>query len=337
MCRRLAEISRLTRGVVVLICDVNYAKLVMDEAKRLNMLEGNFFWLWIDASNDFNIFHNISNRTQYNDDSDRDFEVLWDNDEAPVYERFDRDKRGDADNNTIKDLRVPTSIRADIVEKISSDGGFNVKNSSINSVFRKLSLNMSDVENTIDKSLNINFSQSYDSSRNISSENIRYYNVNNKGVETSKIENNSIAKGVPFHIRNNSRRNSYRKMKNESFNKYVNSIHVDKVSVSKEILERNYLSNDEDTREINDSIDISSDISDFLLNPKVHASSMHNIRVKIEKRSYKKNNNEDIVSRRNYNIKNNMTEILNSLPVGLLALHPQPMKIGKHDCKSTCF
>ncbi|CAB3243412.1 unnamed protein product [Arctia plantaginis] len=327
--RRLAEISRLTRGVVVLICDVNYAKLVMDEAKRLNMLEGNFFWLWIDASNDVNIFHNISNRTQYNDDSDRDYESLWDNNEAPVYERFDRGKRGDADNNTIKDLKDPTSIRSDVVEKISSDGGFNIKNSSINSVFRKLSRNIADVESANDKSLNINISQSYNSSQNISSESVRYYNVNNKGVETSKIENNSIAKGVPFHTRNNSRRNSYRKMKNESFNKYVNSIHIDNVSIGKEILlERNYLSNDEDTRDINNSIDISSDTSDFLLNPKVHASTMHNLRDKMEKRSNKKINKENIMNRRrDYDIKNNMTEILNSLPVGLLALHPQPVKI----------
>ncbi|XP_075970664.1 uncharacterized protein LOC142973031 isoform X2 [Anticarsia gemmatalis] len=330
--RRLAEISRLTRGVVVLICDVNYAKLVMDEARRLNMLEGNFFWLWIDASKDVNIFHNISNRTQYTEDNDRDNESSWDNDEAPVYERFDRSKRGDADNNTIEDLRTPdTSTKADKDEKNFSGDGFNIKNSSLNSVYRRSSRNMSEAESITDNLLSINFSQSYDSNRNISSGSVINYNVNNKGVETSKIENNSIAKGVPFHNRNNSRRNSYREMKNESFNKYVNSIHVDDVSVAKDLLlGQNYISSEDDTREINDSIDISSDISDFLMNPKVHASTVHNLRDKIEKRSNKNFKKEHIMDRNlNDYVKNNMTEIFNSLPVGLLALHPQPVKIDR--------
>lgn len=332
MCRRLAEISRLTRGVVVLICDVNYAKLVMDEAKRLNMLEGNFFWLWIDASNDVNIFHNISNRTQYAEETYRDYETQWDSDEALVYERFDRTKRGDADNNTINAPKGPyTAIEADEIEKNFTEDKINVKNRSMNSNYRWNTRNISEAESIKDKLLSINLSQSYDSNRNISSGSVRNYNVNNKGVETSKIENNSIAKGVPLHVRDNSRHNSYREMKNESFNKYVNSIHVDNVSVPKKILlERDYISSHDDTREINNSIDISSDISDFLMNPKVHASTVHNLRDKIEKRSDKHFKKDHVLNRKkNYDGKSNMTEIFNSLPVGLLALHPQPVIIGK--------
>ncbi|XP_047020571.1 uncharacterized protein LOC124630651 [Helicoverpa zea] len=330
--RRLAEISRLTRGVVVLICDVNYAKLVMDEAKRLNMLEGNFFWLWLDASKDVDIFHNISNRTLYTEDNEQDIDSLRDTDEALVYERFDRSKRGDADNNTIDDQTdAETLIKADKTEEQPTSDGVSVKNSSINSKFRRTSrhLNDSEAHGVNKKLLYLNFSKSYDSIRNISLGSMRNYNVNNKGVETSKIENNSIAKGMPFHYRNNSRHNSYREMKNESFNKYVNSIDVEDVNVAKnEILGQDDINSNDDIRRVNDSIDLSSDISDFLMNPKVHASSVHNFKEKTEKR-YDKRLKEDILDKERGNIKDNLTVIFKSLPVGLLALHPQPVKIDR--------
>nr|CAD7589790.1 unnamed protein product [Timema genevievae] len=45
----LADISRSTRGVVLLICDLYAAKRVSAEAKRLNMMDGHFVWLWIDT------------------------------------------------------------------------------------------------------------------------------------------------------------------------------------------------------------------------------------------------------------------------------------------------
>ncbi|CAH2075356.1 unnamed protein product, partial [Iphiclides podalirius] len=90
--RRLAEVSRLTRGVVVLICDIHYAKVVMDEAKRLNMLDGHFFWLWLDASSEFDVFRNIANSTQYTEDNDNDFASFRDKEEALLYDGFDRTK-----------------------------------------------------------------------------------------------------------------------------------------------------------------------------------------------------------------------------------------------------
>jgi hypothetical protein len=48
--RRLADISRSTRGVIVLICNLQTAKQVTTEAQRLNMMSGHFVWLWIDTS-----------------------------------------------------------------------------------------------------------------------------------------------------------------------------------------------------------------------------------------------------------------------------------------------
>lgn len=335
VCRRLAEISRLTRGVVVLICDVNYAKLVMDEAKRLNMLEGNFFWLWLDASKDVDIFHKISNRTLYAEDNAQDLDNLRDSDEALVYERFDRSKRGDADNNTIEDQKDPDRLMTTdkIIEKKIVSDEFYVKNNSKNPKFRRLyrNINISEAHSVNKKILYLNFSKSYVDNRNISSGSMRNYNVNNKGVETSKIENNSIAKGKPFHNRNNSRRNSYREMKNESFNKYVNSIDVEDVNVATNVkLGRDDINSNDDIRRINDRIDLSSDISDeLIMNPKVHASSVHNFKEKTEKRSDRHLKNEEVLEKERQSFKDNITVIFKSLPVGLLALHPQPVKIGE--------
>lgn len=48
--RLLSEVSHSTKGVVLLMCDGSAAKRVMDEAQKLNMVQGNFVWLWIDTS-----------------------------------------------------------------------------------------------------------------------------------------------------------------------------------------------------------------------------------------------------------------------------------------------
>ncbi|PNF41769.1 hypothetical protein B7P43_G03443, partial [Cryptotermes secundus] len=47
--RRLADISRSTRGVILLICNLETAKQITTEAERLNMMSGHFVWLWIDT------------------------------------------------------------------------------------------------------------------------------------------------------------------------------------------------------------------------------------------------------------------------------------------------
>lgn len=52
--RRLADVSRSTRGVIVLISDAETAQRVLHQAKRLNMLEGHFVWLWIDTASTMN-------------------------------------------------------------------------------------------------------------------------------------------------------------------------------------------------------------------------------------------------------------------------------------------
>lgn len=46
----MAQISRSTRGVVLLLCELQTTRRVMSEAKRLNMVGGHFIWLWIDTS-----------------------------------------------------------------------------------------------------------------------------------------------------------------------------------------------------------------------------------------------------------------------------------------------
>lgn len=52
--RRLADVSRSTRGVIVLISDAETAQRVLQQAKRLNMLDGHFVWLWIDTTSTMN-------------------------------------------------------------------------------------------------------------------------------------------------------------------------------------------------------------------------------------------------------------------------------------------
>ncbi|XP_055687535.1 uncharacterized protein LOC129792482 isoform X2 [Lutzomyia longipalpis] len=48
--RQLAQVSKSTRGVVLLLCDLLAARRVMAEAQRLNMVGGHFIWLWADPS-----------------------------------------------------------------------------------------------------------------------------------------------------------------------------------------------------------------------------------------------------------------------------------------------
>lgn len=298
----------------------------MDEAKRLNMLEGHFFWLWVDASRDIDVFHNIGNKTRFVEDDDLEPESLTDKEEAR-YKRSDLSERDDIDNNLLKEKSDSEKLhKPHKISKVNVNGGSNVKNSSINSFFRHSS-NKTEAHSVNNKLLYVNFSQSYDSSRDISTEAVRNYNVNNKGVETSKIENNSIEKEkLSFPDRNYSRRTSYLGMENESFNKYVNSINVDDVNnAEKDLLMEEVIN----SSNVKDSILFSSDTSDFLMNPTVHTSTMHNVRDTIEKR--KDRTMKEANMENSDEMRNNVTVIFNSLPVGLLALHPQPMTIGESE------
>ncbi|CAG9860270.1 unnamed protein product [Phyllotreta striolata] len=47
--RKLADISRSTRGVVILLSDRASCKKILEDAKRLNMMDGHFVWVWIDT------------------------------------------------------------------------------------------------------------------------------------------------------------------------------------------------------------------------------------------------------------------------------------------------
>ncbi|XP_046681867.1 uncharacterized protein LOC124368637 [Homalodisca vitripennis] len=48
--RLLSDVSHSTKGVVLLMMDGHTTKRVMDEAQKLNMVLGNFVWLWIDTT-----------------------------------------------------------------------------------------------------------------------------------------------------------------------------------------------------------------------------------------------------------------------------------------------
>lgn len=300
-----------------MICDIHYAKLVTDEAKRLNMLDGHFFWLWIDASKDFDGFYDIINKTDNNPE----------NENEGIKDIIERSKRDDVNNNTKKVLDVETKN----VENINNFNlsYINIKNYtiSLNFISANENINSSKNRNNLNKLLDINISQKYyNITRRRTTRIKNNYNVNNKGVETSKTENNSIVEEkVTFDKWNSSNQISDRKTKNESFNKYVNSIYVgDTIVVKNPFLERDAIISEEKNNRDKNSV-LSSDI---LMNPEVHAAIMHNLRNNIiDKRSNKyittqETNNEE------HKIKNNITVIYNSLPVGLLALHPQPMKIG---------
>ncbi|XP_055628546.1 uncharacterized protein LOC129769999 isoform X2 [Toxorhynchites rutilus septentrionalis] len=44
--RQLAIISKSTRGIVILLCELHVARRILFEAKRMKMLNGHFIWLW---------------------------------------------------------------------------------------------------------------------------------------------------------------------------------------------------------------------------------------------------------------------------------------------------
>lgn len=306
-----------------MICDVKYAKLVMKEAKRLNMLDGNFFWLWIDASRDYYVFHNISNRTYeepstYSDSENFDDEII----DIDSLERIKKDYVGN--NNTVKETKIVKTLMQKISrETLTKD----VMNSSRNSLIRRIIRNINKTETHIDsyKSLFVNFSQSYKRSSNISLESIRDYNVHNKGVETSKIANDIVDRtSNAFLDRNKSRQTSSSKLKNESFNKYVNSISVRDLYESNDVLKRTETSRED----LINRLSFSSDISDFLMNPTVHTSTLSNIRNVAKKRNDPVVENQ-VMDEPMAQGTDDLSQILNKLPVGLLALHPEPMKIGK--------
>ncbi|XP_028038586.1 uncharacterized protein LOC114249279 [Bombyx mandarina] len=329
--RRLAEISRLTRGIVVLICDIHYAKLVIDEAKRLNMLDGHFFWLWIDASKDFDVFHNINDKTQFVEDDIAEFENMKDGSEKFAKDSFVRNKRNDVDNNTVKyltDYRPPAMVMDKISNIAVNLSKNNINNNSISpNLSNRVRTNteMFRTHSVKSKSLSKSFSQPYDSDSHIIGESDRI--VYKKGVETSKIENIFTTKDRETFSRNYSKRVSNKKMRNESFNKYVNSIHLnDTPNTNNVLIEKDISSVSNDK-----NLDIKENnilLSDFLMNPTVHESSGDKLRDPIEKRSEKLFTEKFRSTEESHGIKN-ATLIFNSLPVGLLALHPQPMKIDR--------
>lgn len=63
--RQLAKISRSTRGIVLLLCDLNVARRIMSEATRLKMTGGHFIWIWADTSSTAEFFQAFDMTNDY--------------------------------------------------------------------------------------------------------------------------------------------------------------------------------------------------------------------------------------------------------------------------------
>lgn len=88
-CRKLADVSRSTRGVVALLSDRPSAVRILEDAKRLNMMDGHFVWLWVDTAANISINDAVSATTAA----------------TPPPEPNDRYKRS-VNSDTISDMHV---------------------------------------------------------------------------------------------------------------------------------------------------------------------------------------------------------------------------------------
>uniref|UniRef100_A0AAR5P0S4 Receptor ligand binding region domain-containing protein n=2 Tax=Dendroctonus ponderosae TaxID=77166 RepID=A0AAR5P0S4_DENPD len=95
--RKLADISRSTRGVVVLCSDSKSAIQILSEAKRLNMMDGHFVWIWVDTASSINI-RNASEKDT-NDRTGRDI--------------VDREKRSAFLTGDINELHINYLLKND--------------------------------------------------------------------------------------------------------------------------------------------------------------------------------------------------------------------------------
>ncbi|KAK4875933.1 hypothetical protein RN001_012355 [Aquatica leii] len=73
--RKLADISRLTRGVIVLFCDRVVAIRILEDAKRLNMMDGHFVWIWFDTAQNESYKNMTEDTNKEYKDNDRDKKV----------------------------------------------------------------------------------------------------------------------------------------------------------------------------------------------------------------------------------------------------------------------
>ncbi|XP_071050043.1 uncharacterized protein [Onthophagus taurus] len=104
--RKLADMSRSTRGVIVLLGDRSTAGRILDYARRLNMIDGHFVWLWINTSN------NAKNRntTLFEDLEDHDKEFGLEHSESSS-SRPKRDIRREAISEELSDLHFGNLLK----------------------------------------------------------------------------------------------------------------------------------------------------------------------------------------------------------------------------------
>ncbi|KAJ8954284.1 hypothetical protein NQ318_005867 [Aromia moschata] len=92
---KLADISRSTRGVVILMSDRQGAVRILDDAKRLNMMDGHFVWLWIDTAATIT----VKNSTDEERDKEKD--------------RPEERSRRSSENSDISDMHISYLLRND--------------------------------------------------------------------------------------------------------------------------------------------------------------------------------------------------------------------------------
>ncbi|KAG4073833.1 hypothetical protein HA402_014038 [Bradysia odoriphaga] len=185
--RQLAQISRSTRGVVLLLCNIDVARKVMHEAQRLNMIGGHFIWIWADTSSTTE-FYNAA----YHDVSEviKDTKDLLDRSE---YSSKKTDTGSDSTYDRIREMLErkmdidevsPRRKSADNSEKLLNRFGLNMKMNLNENDKPIVGMKKRDIE--IDDSLNQKSNESIDNFfiNNLNTDlNLDDYLVDNNNVD----------------------------------------------------------------------------------------------------------------------------------------------------------
>lgn len=133
---QLAQISRSTRGVVLLLCSIDVARKVMHEAQRLNMIGGHFIWIWADTSSTTEFYnaayHDISevikdtkdllDRSEYlSKKTDTGSDSTYDRIRELLERKMDFDEMSPRRKNTENSDKLPSRIGLNLNMNLSED------------------------------------------------------------------------------------------------------------------------------------------------------------------------------------------------------------------------
>ncbi|KAF5303394.1 hypothetical protein FQA39_LY09985 [Lamprigera yunnana] len=153
--RKLADISRLTRGVIVLFCDKGVAIKILEDAKRLNMMDGHFVWIWFDTAQTEKYRNFAEESSKEYKDNDRDKKS-----EKSDYENISHK----SDYNDNSKLRFKRSVRKKLIESDFGDNLqllikndklllFNTPHDGVESFKTKKRIEMTAVNNTLNQKM----------------------------------------------------------------------------------------------------------------------------------------------------------------------------------------